>query len=415
MRVLLVHNYYGSSAPSGENQVFEAERSMLQRHGVEVEAFTRHSDEIRLVVGGWWLVNGLRKVWGLVKGAMCTVANPFAARALRKKIREFNPDVVHFHNTFPLISPLAIRAAKKSGAKVVMTLHNYRMVCAAGVPMRDGKVCRECFVLPEESSNRVRRTILPAICHRCYRDSLLATVPLAINIWLYRKCWAKWVDKFIVLSEFQRGIMIECGLPADKVVVKGNFVTIPNQAIEQSDNASARSSVVFVGRLSDEKGVKTLLKAWRLPMSLPSPRTFTSTLALIGDGDQRTEYEKLAKGLNVKFLGKLPHSEVMKVVSASKFLALPSECWEGMPMTVLEAFSVGTPVIVSDLGALPDYVGHGKFGEIFKAGDADGLAGAIVRLERRLEREDVGIAAREQAVREYSEGVNLERLMAVYR
>ena len=159
MRVLLVHNYYGSSAPSGENQVFEAERAMLQRHGVTVDCFVRHSDEIRidrpkstfsLFTFTFYF---FQKAYGLLKGAVCTVANPFAARALKKKIREFRPDVVHFHNTFPLISPLAILAAKRSGAKVVMTLHNYRMVCAAGIPMRGGKVCRECFAISEQSNN----------------------------------------------------------------------------------------------------------------------------------------------------------------------------------------------------------------------------------------------------------------------
>ena len=174
------------------------------------------------------------KLWGLVRGAACTVANPMAARALRKKIREFKPDVVHFHNTFPLISPLAVRAAKKSGAKVVMTLHNYRMVCAAGVPMRCGKVCRECFSCAANQSigqsvnpsirQSVNLSVFPAIRHRCYRGSLLATVPLALNIALYRKWWAKWVDSFIVLSEFQKKVMVECGLPEEKVVVKGNFV-----------------------------------------------------------------------------------------------------------------------------------------------------------------------------------------------
>ena len=199
MRVLPVHNYYGSTAPSGENKVFEAERTMLERHGETVEVFTRHSDEIRG-----------KGLWGLLKGALCTIGNPFAARALGKKIREFRPDVVHFHNTFPLISPLAVRAAKKSGAKVVMTLHNYRMVCAAGIPMRCGKVCRECFSCAANSSISQSPHSPPSIRHRCYRGSLLATVPLAINIWLYRKWWAKWVDTFIVLSEFQKKVMIEC-------------------------------------------------------------------------------------------------------------------------------------------------------------------------------------------------------------
>ena len=132
-RVLLVHNFYGSSAPSGENKVFEAEKRMLESRGIIVSTYTRHSDEIR---------NG--SIVGLLKGALSTIANPFSARALAKKCRDFKPDIIHFHNTFPLISPLAIRAASKF-APVILTLHNYRTVCAAGIPMRDGRVCRDCF------------------------------------------------------------------------------------------------------------------------------------------------------------------------------------------------------------------------------------------------------------------------------
>ena len=239
-RVVLVHNYYGSTAPSGENKVFEAEQAMLEKRGVVVETYTRCSDEIR---------NGSIK--GLVKGALCTVANPFAARALAKKIREFKPEIVHFHNTFPLISPLAIKAAYKAGCKVVMTLHNYRTVCAAGVPTRDGKVCSLCL---EKCS------VKDAIKHRCYRSSLLATLPQAINIWWYRNRWAKWVDKFIVLSEFQKRKMVECGWPEEKFAVKGNFTEVSEKPIVPA--SERKDEILYVGRLSREKGVFTLIEAW---------------------------------------------------------------------------------------------------------------------------------------------------------
>lgn len=247
-RVVLVHNYYGSTAPSGENKVFEAEKAMLEKRGVEVETYVRRSDEIRVSEGG-----GLRwrKIWGLVKGAMCTVANPFAARALARKIKAFKPEVVHFHNTFPLISPLALKAAHKAGCKVVMTLHNYRTVCAAGVPTRDGKVCTLCL---EKGS------VKDAIKHRCYRGSLLATLPLAINVWWYRNRWAKWVDKFVVLSEFQKRKMVECGWPEEKLVVKGNFTEVSEKPIVPA--CERKDEILYVGRLSREKGVFTLLEAW---------------------------------------------------------------------------------------------------------------------------------------------------------
>lgn len=240
-QVLLVHNYYGSSSPSGENNVFESEKSMLERHGIVVETFTRQSDEI---CG--------KGIVGLVKGALCTVANPFAAYALARKIQEFHPDVVHFHNTFPLISPLAVRAAHQLGCRVVMTLHNYRTLCAAGVPMREGRVCSLCLE---------RRCVCDALRHRCYRGSLFATVPLAINIALYRRLLPRWVDKFIVLSEFQKERMASCGWPCEKLVVKGNFVNVFERPIVPA--ARRRNEILYVGRLSSEKGVFTLLEAWR--------------------------------------------------------------------------------------------------------------------------------------------------------
>ena len=502
MRILLVHNYYGSSAPSGENQVFEAERAMLERHGVKVDVFTRHSDEIRIGEverkggGGQWtcrFLSKVRKLHGLIKGAVCTVANPFAARALRQKIREFKPDVVHFHNTFPLISPLAVRAAKKSGAKVVMTLHNYRMVCAAGIPMRCGKVCRECFSCAANSSispsidrltdcqidrlsssyqsvnpsinQSVNLSILPALRHRCYRGSLLATVPLAINIWLYRKWWARWVDRFIVLSEFQKKVMTECGLPEEKIVVKGNFVGGAEYGPRSSfcksgeDTASPlssqRSGVVFVGRLSDEKGVKTLLKAWRMlnrssrstidrltdcridrlssshqsvnpsigqsvNQSIgqsvnPSIRQSVnqSILTLIGDGDQRAEYESLAKELNVRFLGKVSHERVLEELAKAKLLVMPSECWETFGLVVVEAAMCGTPAVVSDLGALPGIVKKLGVGRVVTAGDAEALAKGMKELFDCSDCSDCSIGRFNLA--EFGEERNYTELISIYR
>lgn len=427
MRVLLVHNYYGSSAPSGENQVFEVERVMLQQHRVTVDVFTRHSDEIRGTKvkvegeGERWtcrFLSKVRKLHGLIKEALCTVANPFAARALRQKIREFKPDVVHFHNTFPLISPLTIRAAKKSGAKVVMTLHNYRMVCAAGIPMRCGKVCRDCFF------DAANRSILPALRHRCYRGSLLATLPLALNIWLYRKCWAKWVDKFIVLSEFQKQIMIECGLPTEKIVVKGNFVQ--SIILNNPTNRTTRSGVVFVGRLSDEKGLKTLLRAWRIleewhkkggaPGGRARPaRTMgcdAPLLTLIGDGVQRAEYESLAKGLNVRFLGKLPHEQVLEELARAKMLVMPSECWETFGLVVVEAAMCGTPAVVSDLGALPGIVKRLRVGKVVKAGDAEALAKSVFGY---LSSECLSEGEWKFNVAEFCEEGNYSELISIYQ
>lgn len=389
MRILLIHNYYGSSAPSGENKVFEAEKAMLEKHGHAVAVYTRHSDEIR---NG----NAIARLWGKVKGALCTVGNPFAARAVAKLCREFKPDVVHFHNTFPLISPLTVRAASKY-APVVMTLHNYRTACAAGVPTRDGKVCSLCLD---------KKCVLDGVKHRCYRGSLFATLPLAINITLYRKWLSRWVGRFLVFSEFQRGRMVKYGLSYERISMKPNFIAAKD--CEEKDRARL-NQILYVGRLSPEKGIPTLIKAWHLIGT-----SLKCKLILVGDGDFRAGYEAMAAGLGVDFVGKQPNEVVRSMIAESKAVILPSECWEGMPITVLESFAEGTPCIVSNLGALPEMVKSGELGEVFEAGNPDSLAVAVNRLLLRPDYSKVCIAVRNEAMTKYSEEANYKRLMEIY-
>ena len=435
MKILLVHNYYGSSAPSGENKVFDAERAMLEKHGHVVAVYTRHSDEIRK--GGM-----IRRICGKLKGAFCTVENPFAARAVARKCREFKPDVVHFHNTFPLISPLAVRAASKY-APVVMTLHNYRTACASGVPTRDGKVCSLCLD---------KKCVWDGIKHRCYRGSLLATLPLAINIALYRRLLPKWVSRFIVLSEFQRRKMVEYGWPEEKIVVKGNFVECFNAETHRrrerrgdSDSAHSASQrlcvekkknqIVYVGRLSKEKGVETLINAFRIlnssveyaerierpdaPSNLHDLHVLhgqqTMKLVIVGDGVDRQELEKLADGLNVEFVGQKSAAETRRIVAESKALVSPSACWETFGLAAAEAMTVGVPSIVSNVGALPDIVQDGRFGEVFEAGNAEACAEAIKRLLSRTDYDEMCAAAKHEAETKYSEEANYKRLIEIYK
>lgn len=395
MRILLVHNYYGSSAPSGENKVFEAEKLMLERHGHDVRTYVRNSDEIR---NG----NALQRCYGKIKGALCTVANPFAARKLGKICRDWEPDIVHFHNVFPLISPLTIWIASKH-APVVLTLHNYRTVCAAGVPTRDGKVCSLCLD---------KRCVCNGIKYRCYRGSLLATLPLAINIALYRKRLPKWVSRFIVLSEFQKRKMVEYGWPTEKIVVKGNFVN----HVEHVEQVEKKDQVVYVGRLSKEKGVKTLINAFKI-ISVSSVYSVVKNLKLIivGDGVDRQELEKLADGLNVEFIGQKPAAETRRIVAESKALVSPSACWETFGLAAAEAMTVGVPSVVSNVGALPDVVQDGRLGEVFEAGNVEACAAAIKRILSRPDYDEMCTAARREAETKYSDVANYNRLMEIYR
>ena len=398
MKILLVHNYYGSAAPSGENKVFEAERAMLEKHGHEVVVYVRHSDEIR---NG----NVITRLWGKIKGALCTVGNPFASRAVAKLCREFKPDVVHFHNAFPLISPLAVRAASKC-APVVMTLHNYRTACAAGVPTRGGKVCSLCLD---------KKCVLDGIKYRCYRGSLVATLPLAINIAIYRKLLPKWVSRFIVLSEFQKRKMVEYGWPEKKIVVKGNFIN----HVEHVEQVEKKDQIVYVGRLSKEKGVETLIKAFAIlrgRSETPTQSIWLKNLKLVivGDGVDRPELEKLATGLNVEFMGYKPSEEARCIIAESKALISPSTCWETFGLAVAEAMISGTPSVVANVGALPDIVQDGRFGEVFEAGNAEACAAAIERLFNRSDYDKICAMAKREAETKYSEDANYDQLMKIY-
>ena len=239
MKILLVHNYYGSAAPSGENQVFEAERALLRQRGHRVREFVRHSDEIRG-----------QGVWGAVKGACAVPWNPCSVVAIRRAVDAFQPDIVHVHNTFPLISPGIFPAIGHRAARV-LTLHNYRLFCPAAIPLRDGRVCTDCLAA---------RSSWPALRHGCYRHSRLATLPLAFSVALHRtlNTWTQQVDAFIALSDFQRQLMTQSGLPAARVYVKPNFYPGHPQPVPWPDR---QDYAVFAGRLTAEKGVETLIRA----------------------------------------------------------------------------------------------------------------------------------------------------------
>ena len=342
MRILVVHNHYGSENPSGENEVVRLEQAMLLERGHEVRLFRRDSDDIRQ-----------RGMLGALQGAAAVPWNPFEAKRMAAVVAEFQPDVVHAHNTFPLISPSVFSAAGRARARV-LTLHNYRLLCAAGIPMRQGRTCTDCID---------QRSIAPALRHGCYRGSRVATLPLAIGIGLHRTrgTWHRDVEAFIALTPFQRDLMVHGGLPANRIEVKPNFYPGMPQPLPWS---SRLPQCVFAGRLSEEKGVSKLVRAW-VEWGPDAP-----PLLLLGDGPQRALLEEAARGANVRFLGHRPAEETQAEIARSRLLVLPSECLEGFPMTVREAFAFGTPAAVSRLGALPSLVGDGRCGLLLDPFDA---------------------------------------------
>ena len=387
MKVILVHNYYGSTAPSGENYVFEAERDLLRQHGHEVAEFVRHSDEIRT-----------KGVCGTAKGGLATPWNPWSARALRRAVETFKPDVVHVHNTFPLLSPAIFHAIGRKAAKV-LTLHNYRLFCPAAIPMREGGVCTGCLDT---------QSVFPALRYGCYRNSRLSTLPLAFSVALHRYLgtWTRHVDAFIALTKFQRETMVEAGLHAGQVHVKPNFLNGNPKPVPWKDRGNY---AVYVGRLSEEKGVRTLFSAWRTIRGLP--------LKILGDGPLRGELESKAReyGFDVEFMGSLNRIKVFSVLNNARILVMPSEWYEGFPMVILEAYTGGTPVVASRIGSLAEIVLDGETGLHFKAGDPLDLSQRVNHLAERPElAHRMGQRAREIFLEKYTAEKNLELLMEIY-
>ncbi|WBL59223.1 glycosyltransferase family 4 protein [Stutzerimonas stutzeri] len=388
MKLLTVHNFYNSGKPSGENQVFETEKQLLLRNGHTLEILTRHSDEIRV-----------KGVVGVIQGALATPWNPFMAKAIRKKVDEFKPHVVHVHNTFPLLSPAIFHSIGNRAARV-LTLHNYRLYCPAAIPMRDGKVCTECLD---------KRSPMSAMIHGCYRGSRAATLPMAFSVGLHRALgtWTKQVDAFICLSEFQRELMIEAGLPREKVHVKPNFYPGNPDVVAWPER---KPYVVFAGRLTAEKGVINLLRAWQM-WGVAAPE-----LRLVGDGELRAELERMAEGLPVRFLGQVSAEEAQAQIAGAHLLVLPSECFEGFPMVVREAFAFGTPAAVSDLGPLPTIVKHGKSGIVFQPANPLSLLHEVrTAWETPGLLERLGRGGRAEFVSKYTEEANYATLMEIYR
>jgi glycosyltransferase involved in cell wall biosynthesis len=341
MKILLAHNYYQSTAPSGEDSVFLMERELLESSGHEVVLYERHNDEIGTAMAT------------RVATALATTWSRTSFREVSRLIETHRPDVAHFHNTFPLISPSAYRACQIHGVPVVQTLHNYRLICPGALLMRDGLPCEQC----------VGTSFAPAIKHACYRDSRGATSIVAGMLALnrLRGSYRYDVDCYLSLTQFARDRYIRGGLPHDRIAVRGNFLS---NAPSVGDGTG--QFALYVGRLTPEKGVATLVRAWQ---------GINLTLKVVGDGSLRNALEKQAmeSGARIEFVGLRPRSEVWSLMQKARFVIIPSECYEGFPITALEAFATGAPLIVAAIGALNEVIPGPAHGLKFKAGDADSL------------------------------------------
>lgn len=381
MKILIAHNFYQQSG--GEDQCVASEIAMLKEFGHEVIEYFLHNNTI----------SGMSNL----QVAARTIWNWETYREMRRLLRQHRPQIAHFHNTFPLISPAAYYAAKSENVGVVQTLHNFRLSCANGLYFRDGRPCEEC----------VGKSVpWPAVLHKCYRQSRAASATVGTMLTVHRGLgtWHKAVDAYIALTKVQRDKLIAAGLPAAKIAVKPNFA-YP----DPGPGAGLGGYAIYVGRLSAEKGVATLLEAWRqLDGILP--------LRIVGDGPLAPAVQEAAsKHPAIQWLGHRPLETVYDLIGDAAALILPSQCYENFPRVIIEAFAKGTPVIASRLGGMAEIVDDGSTGLLFQPGNPADLAAkvrSIVDSTESLAR--MRGTARRDFDRRYTVRANHEVLMEIY-
>jgi len=387
MKILLAHNFYRSSAPSGEDTVYRTERRLLEEQGYEIIPYERYNDDIddsivsnrvRLARDGAWSRQSYDDLTALVG--------------------KFKPDVAHFHNTFPLISPSAITACRNAGIPVVQTLHNFRLICPQAMLLREGRPCERCL----------RGTLGNALLYRCYRSSFAATLA---QVWTqlynrYRGTYRNNVSRFIVLTNFAAKKFMHAGYPSRQMSVLSNTLLDSPPA----GNGNDGDYVLYVGRLSHEKGVLTMLNAWSSLNNIP--------LKIVGDGPLRKKLEQIVheNNLNIEFWGCLGKQDVFKAIQRALIQVVPSEWYEGFPNVLLEAMACGTPVVASRIGSLDEIVLDGITGIKFSPGNAGDLAAAVKGLVNEPEKlASMRISARDHFERKYAPSGHVAQLVEIYR
>jgi glycosyltransferase involved in cell wall biosynthesis len=375
VRILILHSRYLSGAASGENRVVDDEARLLTEAGHRVDVWDpapNSADGLRL------MGTAARAIWSTE-----------ATARVRGLIRRSKAEIVHCHNLFPVLSPAVLRAASSEGAAVVMTLHNYRLLCLPATFIRDGRICEDCL----------GRTPWPGVVHACYRDSTLGSAALAASLSLHNAFHTfDRVTKYLAVSDFVRRKYVEAGWPDDRIEVKSNF------AWKSPRREGPGRYFLYLGRLSPEKGVATLLSAWRRS---------SARLLVVGDGPAAGAL-KADPPPNVEFRPTVLPAEVPALIREARALLLPSVCYEAQPRVILEAYAAGVPVLASDLGALPEAVPPDS-GLLAPPGDADAWSDAVERVLDDPESERLGQGAWRRWRDRYSPERALQNLEDAYR
>lgn len=391
LRCLLVHNRYLQQG--GEDIVVQEEKLLLEKYGHKVKLYEIDNQQID----------------GILKKIQTGINITYSANAkslFSNEIAHFQPDIIHIHNFFPLLTPSIYDACIEANIPCIQTLHNYRLICPGALLMCEGKVCERC----------IQGTPYNAVLHKCYRNSRIESFAVARMVAFHRRknTWSEKVSRFIALTEFSKSKFVAAGFPPSKIIVKPNFVNqsksypktktdtdIENHHLDNEKNNYA----LFVGRLSEEKGIVTLFDAWE---------SIDMQLHVVGSGSPQESIPN--KNKRIKFLGKLSKAEVQAQMANARFLIMPSICYENLPLVIIEAFSCGLPVVASNLGAMKEIVEHKKTGLLFKPGDSVDLAEKINYLLNNPNKcNKMRINARTSYLENFTPQKNYELLISIYQ
>jgi glycosyltransferase involved in cell wall biosynthesis len=383
MNILFIHNAYKQFG--GEDTVLQAETDLLTHNNHHCSLASQQNSQVRHLIDK---INAIKHV-----------AYSYGSKQwVLKHINYHTPDIVHVHNFFPLLTPSVYDACIDAGIPVVQTLHNYRTICPGALLMRNGKICEKC----------ITGSPYQAILHRCYRNSIPGSWAVARMVAYHRKkkTWQHKVDRFIALTRFGKQKFIEAGFPAEKITVKPNFCEVKKQSAEDKGLRTERRGALFVGRLSEEKGVATMLEAWR-GLDIP--------LRIAGGGPLLAGHGGEQEGC-IAFLGQVTGEQVAAEMTQASFLVMPSEWYEGFPMVLVECFAHGLPVVASQLGGMAEIVEDGITGLHFEPGNPADLAQKVQWMHDHPEEcRQMGKNARRMYDEKYTPEKNYEMLMDVYK
>ncbi len=390
MKVLVVHNFHRSGSASGDDQVFRHEAGMLQNAGIDVLEYTLHTDDF-----------DKKGKAGKIAAAISMLWSGKAYRDIRKICFKDKPDIVHIHTFFPLLSPSVFVAAHRSGAKVIQTLHDTRYICPNAASLCGGELCNLC------ADGKYFRMVKRG----CFKNSRIQSLATAFifKFHRWRKTFYNHIDRYICLNDTQIQLLLQAGFEREKLIKKYNSVPRPDPV--PSDRKLPKRYAVYCGRIGEEKGISVLCRAWKGLGDIP--------LVMMGAGPQEDRLRQFISDnpkLPIFFLGYVPHEECQFIMKQAEFILLPSVCYEGCSMTVLESFSLGKPVIATDVGFMREAIKEQGMNTVFPIRDYAAMRKIVRTLWEKKELcQYYGEIAKSEYEKKYSEEVDIINLINIYR